>query len=239
MTLSGLREELRKLTKLYFTGAEVSFSKQSFRAKPKTPFISLTMGAISRPINPPIITIDGRPVAVYPASTAIQVDLYTNGKQTEAEKGFTPIVENTAAEDLLGFASFLNSEYAVGWCHQRDLAILVPNTVQDMTGLVSDTNFEFRAMMEVTVYFTLTAIGYTGTLAPESVKHSGTIVDPETGEEKPYEYEGGDIQADDVSELVPAIKPTPSGGGKKELAAEEGGYFTNVEINEKPVKEER
>ena len=239
MTVSDLREELRQLTKMYFTGADVTFTKQSFIAKPTSPLISLTMGAISRPINPPIITIDGRPVAVYPASTAIQVDLYTNGKQTEAEKGFTPIVENTAAEDLLGFASFLNSDYVIQWCQKRDLAILVLNTVQDLTGLVGDTNFEFRAMMEVTVCFTMTAIGYTGTLEPSSVKHSGTTVDPETGEEKPYEYEGGDIQADDVSELIPAVEPTPSGGGNKELTAEEGGYFTNVEINDKPVKEEQ
>ena len=91
-------------------------------------------------------------------------------------------------------------------------------------------------MMEITVYFTMTAIGYTGTLEAGSVKHSGTTVDPETGEEKPYEYEGGDIQADDVSELVPAIKPTPS--GDEDMAADEGGYFSNVEINDKPVKEE-
>lgn len=239
MTVSELREELRQLTKSYFTGAVVSFSKQSFTAKPTTPFISLTMGAISRPINPPIITIDGRPVAVYPASAAIQIDLFTNGKQTETAEGFTPIVENTAEEDLLGFASFLNSEYVIQWCNRRDIAIVVPPTVQDVTGLVNDTNFEFRAMMEVVVYFTMTAIGYTGTLAPESVKHRGTVVDPETGEEMPYEYEGGDIQADDVSELVPAIKPTPSGGGNEKMAAEEGGYFSNVEINDKPVKEEK
>ena len=139
---------------------------------------------------------------------------------------------------MLAFASFLNSEYVVQWCHERDIAIVVPPTVQDLTGLIHDSNFEFRAMMEITVYFTMTAIGYTGTLAPESVKHSGTIVDPETGEEKPYEYEGGDIQADDVSELVPAIKPTPSGGGNEDMAADEGGYFSNVEINDKPVKEE-
>ena len=239
MTLSDLKEELRRLTKLYFTGAEVSFSKQSFTAKPTTPFISLTMGPINRPINPPIIIINGRPVAVYPASTAIQIDLFTNGKQTEIAEGFTPLIENTAAEDLLDFASFLNSEYVVQWCHQRDLAILVPNTVQDLTGLVNDTNFEFRAMMEVTVYFTMTAIGYTGTLDAGSVKHGGTIVDPETGEEKSYEYEGGNIQADDVTELIPIIKPTPSGGGNEDMVVEEDSYFSNVEINDKPVKEEK
>ncbi len=230
MTLSELKVALRQLTKLYFNRAEVTFTKQSFRAKPAGALVTLSMAPVSRPMNPP--------VAFYPASTSIQIDLFTNGAQEEVEQGFTPIAENTAEDDMLAFASFLNSEYVVQWCHERDIAIVVPPTVQDLTGLIHDSNFEFRAMMEIMVYFTMTAIGYTGTLEAGSVKHSGTTVDPETGEEKPYEYEGGDIQADDVSELVPVIKPTPSGGGNEDMAADEGGYFSNVEINDKPVKEE-
>ena len=238
MTLSELKVALRQLTKLYFNRAEVTFTKQSFRAKPTGSLVTLSMAPVSRPMNPPVKIIDGRPVAFYPASTSIQIDLFTNGAQEEVEQGFTPIAENTAEDDMLAFASFLNSEYVVQWCHERDIAIVVPPTVQDLTGLIHDSNFQFRAMMEIMVYFTMTAIGYSGTLEAGSVKHSGTTVDPETGEEKPYEYEGGDIQADDVSELVPAIKPTPSGGGNEDMAADEGGYFSNVEINDKPVKEE-
>jgi hypothetical protein len=235
MTLSELRTEIRQLTELYFTGATVRFAKQSFTVKADKPLVLLTVAPVSRPMNPPVKVIDGRPVAFYPASTTIQVDLFTNGEQREIAPGFTPVAENTAEDDLLAFASFLNSEYATQWCHKRDIAIVVPQTVQDVTGLVNDTNFEFRAMMEVTVYFTMTAIGYTGTLAPESVKHSG--VNPDDGE--PYETEGGDIQADDVTSLVPEFKQTASGGVNVELASEEDGYFTNVEINGKLVKEEQ
>ena len=238
MNVAEVKEAIRQLTALYFSVANVTYTKQSFTAKPTKPLVTLTSGTVSRPRNPPVKIIDGRPVSFYPATMPIQIDLFTNGAQEEVEQGFTPIAENTAEDDMLAFASFLNSEYVVQWCHERDIAIVVPPTVQDLTGLIHDSNFEFRAMMEITVYFTMTAIGYTGTLEAGSVKHSGTTVDPETGEEKPYEYEGGDIQADDVSELVPAIKPTPSGGGNEDMAADEGGYFSNVEINDKPVKEE-
>lgn len=233
MTLTELKTAIRQLTELYFTGTTVRYAKQSFTVKPEKPLVLLTVAPVSRPLNPPVKFIDGRPVAFYPASTSIQVDLFTNGEQREVAPGFTSVAENTAEDDLLAFASFLNSEYVTQWCHGRDIAIVVPPTVQDVTDLIHDTNFEFRAMMEVTVYFTMTAIGYTGTLAPESIKHSGVGSDGE-----PYESEGGDIQADDVSVLEPEFKQTPSGGGNVELVAEEGDYFTNVEINDKLVKEE-
>lgn len=233
MNLSELKELIKQLTEMYFAGATVTYAKQSFVAKPANPLVTLTTGAVSRPMNPPVKIIDGRPVSFYPASVPIQIDLFTNGRQTDLAPGFTPIAENTAEDDMLSFANFLNSEYAVHWCHGHDIAIVVPNTVQDLTGLIHDTNYEFRAMVEITVYFTMTAIGYTGTLSPDSVKHSGG---GESG--NPAEPGGGDIQADDVTALMPEISQTPSGGGNADLAVEEDGYFTNVEINDKLVKEE-
>ena len=234
MTISKLKDVLHRLTKLYFTDAHVTFTKQSFMVKPVQPLVTLSVISVSRPLHPPTKIIDGRPAAFYPASAMIQIDLFTNGSQTEVAEGFTPIAENTAQDDLLGFASFLNAAYAADWCEKHDIAIIVPNTVQDMTGLIHDTSYEFRAMMEITVYFTMTAIGYTGTLSPTSVKH---ITIGEDG--KPHEYEGGNIQADDVSALVPEIEVTPSGGGNSAFADEESGYFTDVEINDKRIKEEK
>ena len=154
------------------------------------------------------------------------------------KSGYTPIVENTAEDDLLGFVSFLNSEYAVNWCHARDIAILVPNTVTDLTDIINDTNYQYRAMVEVTVNFTMAAIGYTGTLEPESVKHPASETNPEPGREPGEEYSGGNIQADDVTSLEPEVQTTPSGGGNAEFTKEETGYFSNVEINDKPVKKE-
>lgn len=98
---------------------------------------TISVGSVSRPMNPPVKIIDGRPVSFYPASVPVQIDLFTQGRRVEVKPGYTPIVENTAEDDLLGFVSFLNSEYAVNWCHARDIAILVPNTVTDLTDIIS------------------------------------------------------------------------------------------------------
>lgn len=225
MKVSEVKEEIRRLAELYFTGAAVTFMRQSFIAKPMKPLVTLSPGAVSRASSPPVKVVDGRPVSFSPASVPIQIDLFTPGRWKEPGPGMMPAAENTAEDDLLGFADFLNSEFVTQWCHERDIAILLPDTVQDLTGLLNDTNYEYRAMLEITVYFTMPAIGYTGTLAAESVKHEGGS-------------SGGDIQAGDVSAMEPVVQVTPSGGGNVEFAGQEEGYFSNVEINGNKMKEE-
>ncbi len=238
MNVAGVKDAIRELTALYFSGATVTYTKQSFTAKPVKPLVTLTPGSVTRPRNPPVKIIDGRPVSFYPATMPIQMDLFTHGRMEAPKPGYTPIMVNTAEDDMLAFADFLNSDYVIQWCHERDLSIIISNTVQDLTGLINDTNYEYRAMLEITVGFTMTAIGYTGVMAPESVKHTGITTDPETGEQQPYEYAGGDIQGEDITALEPVAAQTPSGGGNAELAEQERGYFTNVEIHDSPVKKE-
>lgn len=231
MKVSEVKQAMIELAQLYFTGASVGLSKQSFIAKANKPFVKLSTGSVSRSINPPTRILDGCPVAFYPATIAIQVDLFTNGKQTEVAPGFTPVIENTAEDDLIGFADFLNSGFVVEWCRERDIAIIVPNTVNDLTGLITDTNYEFRAMLELMVCFTMEAVGHTAILAPESVIVTVEPVVPEEGSPDEPEY---------IETVVvePVINISPSGGGNEELVASEGGYFSNVEINDKLVKEE-
>lgn len=223
MTLSELKKLLKQLTQMYFAGATVTYARQSFLAKPDSPLVTLTTGSVNRPRDPPMKMIDGTPVCFYPASVPVQIDLFTNGRQMDVASGYTPIAENTAEDDMLAFEDFLNSPFVTQWCHQHDIAIVVPSTVQDLTGLVHDTNYEFRSMLEIAVYFTMVAVGITGSLDMDSVKHAD-------GED--------DIQADDVIKIEPQVTPTPSGGGSSEMIAYEGGYFTNAEINNRLVKEE-
>lgn len=250
MTLSELKALLQQLTASYFTGATVTYAKQSFVVKPTKPLVTLTLGAVSRPMNPPTKMIDGVPVCFYPSTVTVQIDLFTQGYQRESGAGYTAIYENTAEEDLLAFVAYLNSWYVVDWCHAHDISIVVPSTVQDLTGLIHDTNYEFRAMAEITVYYTATAIGYTGTLATSSAKHSGSGGSGGSGGGGTGGGDAGsgggssgtstwtgDIQDDGVT-ITPEITQSPSGGGNPEMIGYETGYFENVAINDKLVKEE-
>lgn len=230
MDIKGVKEAMLELTKYYFQNATVMFGQQSHIAKQGKTLVKLYTGVVTRPLNPPTKIIDGRPVSFYPSTVPVQIDLFTMGQKKELAHGFTPVMENTAADDMLSFVDFLNSEVAVQYCHQKDIAIVVPNTVQDLTGLINDTSYEYRAMIEVMVYFTSTAVGYSGTLSENSITHK----DVSTGEV----VSGGDIQAEGAV-LSPEMVETPSGGGNEEVLEVEQGYFSNVKINEQLVKEEK
>ena len=234
MDVKGVREALFELTKSYFRGATVMFGRQSRVAKQKRdkPLVILAAGPVTRPLFPPTKIIDGRPVSFYPSSVTVQIDLFTFGEKRELAYGYTTAMENTATDDMLAFVSFLNSDMVVQYCGHKDISIVVPNTVQDLSDLISDTNYEYRAMIEVTVNFTAAAIGYSGTLSPGSIHHDKL-------DEEGNHVTGGDIQADDVTKLSPVVDETASGGGNSEVVEDETDYFENIEINKKLVKEEK
>lgn len=231
---------LRQLIEYYFTGAIVKYANQSFAVKPYKPLVNISFGSINRPLNPPTEIIDGRPVSFYPTTMMVQIDLFTKGQQVISSMGKTSAMENTAEEDMLSFLSFLNSEYAINYCHENDIAIVIPNTVEDLTGLINDTSYEYRAMAEIELRFTTVAIGYTGTLSPNSVMKEEIKEDMDgTHEmiERPFDWQKDEPDAN--TKMVPQVAGTPSGGGNNDAVDEEEGYFTNVRVNNKLMKEEK
>lgn len=234
MDVSEARNTFRRLTEKYFQGATVEFAKQSFSVKKEKPLVLLTFGSIKRPINPPTTVIDGRPASFYPTTMTVQVDLFTKGRMRRIAKGITPAMENTAEEDLLGFVNFLNSEYTIQFCHTNDIAIVVPNNVLDLTDLINDTNYEYRAMVEVELRFTTVALGYTGSLSLESVKKNPS---GSAGEDVPFDWSKDEL--DEATTVEPVFEESPSGGGNLDSESDEEGYFTNVSINNKLVKEDK
>lgn len=218
MNLMQAREALRRLVEFYFKNATVVYAKQSFRVKPSKPLVTLSFGRVTRPNNPPTKLIDGHPVSFYPTTVQVQIDLYTKGKEKEIVKGLTPVMENTAAEDLLAFVNFINSGYATQYCHENDIAVVPSNNVQDLTDLINDTNYEYRAMVEVELRYTSIAAGYSGMLSPSSFKFADGEPD-------------GDLQRDGLIGFEPEIEATASGGGNGEVLKDEDSYLTGIIID--------
>ena len=48
MTFGTLKKLIRQLTELYFTGATVRYSEQSFTPKPSSPLVTLAIGDYRR-----------------------------------------------------------------------------------------------------------------------------------------------------------------------------------------------
>lgn len=209
MKLAEARELFRQLTKEYFQTATVIFGRQSRIARPDMPLVSITHGDVTRCQFPPRGYIDGCEVASYPTKASVRVDLFTHGAPV-LEGGIAVAASDTAVDDLLAFSNFLESVYAIEWCRQNDIAISTNGEVKSLTGILNETNYEFRAQLNLSLYFIQRAVGRAGILGDESLQL-------------------GDKDGDKVK---PDFQGPSSGGGSQDLADLETGYFTSAEITE-------
>lgn len=226
MRVSQAKELFRSLTAQYFANAEVTFTRQSRAAKPQIPLVTITPGNVKRPLSPVYKEEDGVLIGHYLSRIGMTVDLFTHGLPVvDDETGRTVAYENTAMDDMLCFADFLNSQHTVEWCHEHDVSILIDGDAQDLTGLVNDNNYEFRSRLVVLFFFTQKAVGHSATLLEESVQYPASERDTES-------ISGQFGDKGESGSVVPKFEQTSSGGGTEELAREETGYFTEVEIKE-------
>lgn len=135
-----------------------------------------------------------------PSQARIELNLITEGEKIDVGDGFFPIYDNTAVSDLEEFLSFLDSEEIILLCEKHDIEIL-NGEVTDVTALLEGIENEYRAMCEFTINYTKKTKGAYGIAFKIKDK------DPD----KPF-------------------VPTASGGGTKELASKEIGYFEKVNI---------
>ena len=209
MTVEKLAEVLHSLVCGYFQGASVVWANTK-KVKPLNPLVTMRLGPVSRSIHPNTKIIDGELCGYYPSSTMLEVQLFTPGRRVQA--GEQTVFVNTAVNDLFQFVNFLESSMAQDRLNREMVSIRLEGDVQDFTGLVNDTGWEYRAMAEFAVDFVMIAAGYSGTLLESSI-------------EKPSEPESGSF--------IPKWELTPSGGGLPEgTAKQKTGFFTEAEVNE-------
>ena len=155
MTLSEAREFVRRLAEDYFGGYNVIFSNQSRVPKPGIPLVVLSVGPVKRPQAPiNVDTDEGYIVGVYGTTFPITVDLFTNGTPVIDEDGQTVAYEDSSIDELTGFVDYINGPEGVDVCTANDVSLLVQNDIQNLTGLINDTNYEYRSRVDITVSFT-------------------------------------------------------------------------------------
>lgn len=216
MTLNELKQKLKGLIREYFGGAELSWGKVR-GVSPNVPQVVLNMGAVTRHYQPVTRQVSGVLINSYPSKTTLQVDLYTRGAETNSEPNVTAAYENTAVNDLAEFLNFINSAYVDDWCEIHDVSILC-RQVNDLTELINDTSWGYRAMVELEIGFTQNAVGHTGIMF-----EGGLSYDDNGAPETPQ----------------PPFAQTPSGGRTAELAKLSTGWFEQVEGPEFERQEER
>jgi len=235
MIIKELRNNLLDLIDGYFAGATVIWAQEK-TVKPAPALVTLRMGNVSRPLRPIMQIVDGVPCGFYPSRVVLEVNLYTKGAAVAGGNGKTIARDNTAINDMLDFVNYLNSPFVTDWCYVHDIAITPNGDVTDVSAVVNDINWEYRAMAEFFVDFMQSAVGATGILDESSIKWPEKTDVQEKPERPvvPDEPSTPDDTEPTEKPLEPYIEPeweqTDSGGGFRQLAEESLGYFEQVEI---------
>ena len=160
MRVKTAKELFRQITKVYFNEANVIFAQQSRVAKPKLNLVVITPGVIRRPYMANYGVSKDELIGSYETRMSIIVDYFSKGTPiTDASTDAVVAYDNTAMDEMIGFANYLNSKYVTDWCYMNDVAITIDDDAQDLTGIVNDNNYEYRARLSVQFYFTQRAVG--------------------------------------------------------------------------------
>jgi hypothetical protein len=182
LKVAELRELFRQRTAEYFQGYEVVFANQSRTAKPSIPLVTLTFHNVQRPHTPLYVMKDGCPIGHYFSKIIVTIDLFTNGKPVTDNTGLV-VYENTAMDELLHFCDYLNGYVTLNWCNANNITILIEQEAQDLTGIVNDNNYEYRARQDISLYFIHKAdpgVDYSGYFTWANIEYD--ILKPEKGE---------------------------------------------------------
>lgn len=148
MNLNQVKGKLYDITNLFFQGATVLWAEQSAN-KPEPPYVTLKTSGISKTFFP---VVEGE-ASYYSCSTIWEVNLYTKGKQVVMEERVSSDYENTALSDMGEFVFFLESPALLD-LFSNDLDIQLIPPIRDLTALLNDTKYRYRAMAEFTVSYT-------------------------------------------------------------------------------------
>jgi hypothetical protein len=241
MTYTEMKRAVYGITAAYFTGASVEMANTKSAKKGK-PLVKLAFGPAQSTQFPVEQFIDGELCSFYPTTAKLEVQLFTNGFRLP-----NGAMENTAVGDLTDYVNYMMSEMVTNELNLQNLSMLVDGPVQDTTAIINDVSYEYRALVEFNVNFTVAAVGFAGVLDESSIKIDqpapGPTPGPDPGEpgepEKPDEPGKPTTPVDPDTpgqvlppHIEPEWKPTESGGRNKEIAEKRTGYFTEVEVTE-------
>lgn len=197
MNMSEVRDRLYDVTAMFFTGATILWSEQ-IATKPKPPYVTLKVSGINKPLHP--IRDEESGAFFYPCSTLLEVNLYTMGKPITIGKNVTGNYENTAQDDLMEFVKFLESPMVLDLLEQYNLDVQLMPPIRDLTELMNETKYRYRAMAELTISYMEVAEGGYGISNMPTIPNFSGGGNKELVKAKPYEIEEIEIKEEENNE---------------------------------------
>lgn len=165
MTTEEMQLLFEQLVKSYFAGASVRWCETN-QVKPPYPLVALKLTNVSRSVHPDTYG-EEEVCRCYLCTGSLTLNLYTQGRCLPAQPGLTaPPARNTAVGDLQAFLCYLDSDAGQDFQSAHNLCILPEGKTQDVTALLNDNAFEYRALQEFSVEFVDKAFGHAGVTPP-------------------------------------------------------------------------
>lgn len=165
MTTEEMQLLFEQLVKSYFAGASVRWCETN-QVKPPYPLVALKLTNVSRSVHPDTYG-EEEVCRCYLCTGSLTLNLYTQGRRQPAQPGLTaPPARNTAVGDLQAFLCYLDSDAGQDFQSAHNLCILPEGKTQDVSALLNDNAFEYRALQEFSVEFVDKAFGHAGITPP-------------------------------------------------------------------------
>lgn len=191
MNLEEAKESLYDITAMFFRGAAILWAEQ-INTRPAPPCVTLKMGALQRNAFP---LVDEEGSRYYSCRTTAEINLYTMGKPITVKDNVTGNYANTATSDLMDFFNFVESEEITDKLAGKGIEVTLIPPVRDLTVLLNDSKYRYRAMAEAAVTFAQEVNGLYGIGGmPDVPNYSGG------GEAEMAAEEIADIEGIEVSE---------------------------------------
>ena len=147
MTYTEMKRAVHGITTAYFSGATVEMANTKSTKKGK-PLVKLAFGQAQSTKFPVEKFLDGELCSFYPTTAKLEVQLFTNGVRLP-----NGAMENTAVGDLTDYVNYMMSEMVTNELNQQNLSMMVAGPVQDVTAIINDTSYEYRALVEFDISF--------------------------------------------------------------------------------------
>lgn len=180
MTTEQAQLLFEQLVKEYFAGAVVRWCETN-QVKPPYPFVALKLTNVSRSVHPDEYG-DEEISRQYLCTGRVTLNLYTGGRKPTAKPGMSaPPPRNTAVSDLQGFLHFLGSDAGQEFLEEHNISILEEGNTLDVTALLNESKYEYRAQQEFVMSFVDGATGHSGVTPPAEQGEDNTVPSPSGG----------------------------------------------------------
>ena len=155
MKILAVQDEIYDVIAAYFESGEVCWVNQKM-PRPRSPYVTLRLENIRRRQHAVkhMDTETGYMTEYRETSASLVMDLYEGGLNDDG------VIINTVLDDMESFVQYLESEAVTDMLDAKGIAIAVrDNSIQELTDMLNDAQFRYRARAVFDVRYQNHAVG--------------------------------------------------------------------------------